>query len=135
MRSILLSTILLGACATGSLATDRETSPRLGVKLEITPAAEAGHVFPSTVDARLPSAGRLDRQILTELGRTASVEVELCVAPAGAVRSVAIARGSSLAAFDQAVLADARAWRFARLPGPATVQSCTHATVTYYPHT
>lgn len=133
---VLLSALLLGACATGTLGLDREVAPRARVTLDLAPHAdaEATRRFPALVDARLPSADRLGREIRTELGEAASVEVTLCVAAAGTVETIEITRSSRLPSFDAAVKADAPAWQFERRPGPAGLRSCERATITYRPH-
>lgn len=127
-----LSLSTLGACATRAAVVDPGGTSRgvAGVHLELAAPADATHTFPALVAAALPSADRLGRQIRFELGTTAAVEVELCVA-GGAVASVAITRPSRLPAFDASVVSDARAWRFAALPGPRELRTCERATVTY----
>lgn len=124
----------LGACATTLTDLDREPSARAGsaVRLDLVPHGDANHTFPALVDAKLPGADRLARQITFELGATAAVDVELCVA-GGTVASIAITKPSGLPAFDAAVTEDARAWQFAPLPGPTHLKSCEQATITYRP--
>ncbi len=134
MKSVLLSALMFAACATtGNPTLDRETHAGSRVQLDLVPHAVATRVFPSAIDPRLPSADRVAHQIRAELGEAASIEVRLCVAPQGRVSSVEVLRGSELAVFEQAVLADAMGWRFAALPGPASVQTCERATITYRP--
>jgi len=133
--SLALGSLILGACAAGSVATPRDTTSgaRVHLDLAVRPTAEASRTFPEVVAASLPSADRSARQIRHELGETASVEVQLCVAASGQVDSIAITRSSNLAAFDAAVIADARSWRFAATPGPEALRTCERATITYRP--
>jgi TonB family protein len=135
MKSVLLSALMFAACATtGTPTLDRETHAGSRVQLDLVPHADATRVVPAAIDPRLPSADRIAHQIRAELGEAASIEVRLCVAPQGRVSSVEVLRGSDLAVFEQAVIADAMSWRFAALPGPANVQTCERATITYRPH-
>lgn len=135
LRCLVLGSLLLAACATTRAVVEPDASPRTGaVRLDLVPAAaDTLRTFPALVEARLPGADRMARSIRHELGEAASLEVRLCVATAGHVESIAITRGSRLPAFDAAVIADARAWRFAALPGPAHLRTCEQATVTYRP--
>lgn len=132
---VLISGLVLGACATGTVGLDRETAPRSGVQLDLVRHgdADATRTFPALVAAQLPGADGLATEIRTELGQTASLEVHLCVAPGGTVRSIEVTRSSNLPAFDQAVVTDARHWQFAALPGPAELRTCERATITYRP--
>jgi len=136
MKSVLLLSGLLAACATTSTPTTLEPEPHTGsrVQLDLAPHADATRVFPAAMDPRLPSADRLAPQILAELGDRASIEVRLCVAPEGRVSSVEVLKSSSLQVFDQSVMTDAMRWQFAAQPGPETVRTCERATITYRPH-
>jgi len=134
MKSVLSAVFLVSACATtATTPLEREAHAGPRVQLELVPSAGAERVFPQAIDPRLPGADRLAPQIRAELGDTASIEVKLCVAPEGRVDSVEVTRGSSLAAFDHSVMADAMRWRFAPMPGPANVRTCERATITYRP--
>jgi TonB family protein len=136
MKSILLLSTLLAACATTSTPSmfDREAHSGSRVQLDLAPHADASRVFPAAIDPRLPSADRLAPQILAELGDAASIEVKLCVVPEGTVSSVEVLKSSSLPVFDQSVMTDALRWQFAAQPGPQSVRSCERATITYRPH-
>ncbi len=135
MKTVLMSAMLLGACATTGTATlDREARAGSRVRLDLVPHADGTRVVPAAIDPRLPSADRVAHQIRAELGDAASIEVKLCVAPGGRVSSVEVLRSSTLAAFDDSVMADAMHWEFAAQPGPASVRSCERATITYRPH-
>ncbi len=137
-----LSTIGLvtfSACATGAtpLLDPHDSAPRAQVQLDFTAPATDGAVgasFPAVVEPRLPSADRIAPRIRTLLGETASADVHLCVAPAGNVTSVALARGSTMPAFDHAMMNDVTAWQFAAQPGPATVRTCERFTISYRTH-
>lgn len=129
-----------GACATtGTRGLEAGASPRTGLHLELGPTRTAGDpaaaawTFPALVAAPVPRADRLVDEIRTELGERASLEVRLCVAPAGQIRELVITRGSRLAALDQAILADAAHWVFAATPGPARLRTCERATIVYRP--
>ena len=91
-------------------------------------------MFPKVIDPQLPSADRVGRAIELRLGDQARVGVRLCVTPAGHVAKVEIAKSSTMALFDDAVLADVQDWRFAALPGPETLRSCAIATIVYRLH-
>lgn len=139
MKFVLPALALLscfGACATTStLHADRDEPSGSSVRLDLVPHADATRAFPEVVAVRLPTADRLAGPIRHELGDTASVEVRLCVAAAGRVESIAITRSSNLPAFDDSVMTDAKSWQFAAMPGPATLRTCEHATITYRPRT
>lgn len=129
--------LLCAACAAGGVAVDREAAPHVAPRFEVTAAADTVRVFPVAEDPRLPSADRLSRRIRAELGEVASADVRLCVAPDGRVQGVEIVRGSSLAAFDQALMHDIAGWQFSKLPRSsrtANLRNCETATIHYRPH-
>jgi len=139
MKSVTLSAFLIsftaGACATTGIPTEQgEMRTGAQVQLDLVPHADASRVVPQAIDPRLPSADRVAHQIRAELGESASVEVRLCVLPEGNVSSVEVLRGSTMAAFDRSVIADAMRWQFAALPGPESVRTCEVAKITYRPH-
>ena len=113
---------------------DRDSAPSARVQLDLTTNAGAQPAFPTALDPALPSVDRISHNVRAALGDMATAEIDLCVAPSGSVTKVEIARSSNLEAFDEAVLRDARAWRFASLPGPDTLQSCRRATIAYRAH-
>lgn len=120
----------LSACATTG-ALDREVvGARASVQLDRR-AGGAAPAFPTAVEPSVPSIDRIAYSVRARLGEVATAELELCVAPNGEVTKVALAKSSSFEAFDDALVRDAHDWRFAAMPGPATVQSCRHATVAY----
>ena len=131
--------MLLSACATtGTLGIDPQPSSH--ARVELVPLAADGttQVSPQAIDPQLPSADRLARVIDAQLG-VASVDVKLCVTPAGHLASASLERSSSLAAFDHAVLSDVARWQFAAQPGPETLhgsplQTCEISTIVYRPH-
>jgi TonB family protein len=134
MKSILALSILLTACATSAGALNGDRSPRLGASIDLTPRGpDTVRVVPTAIDAALPTADRIANQIRDELGTAPSVEAELCVTPAGRVASASLVRGTTMPAFDQAVLRDAASWQFDALPGPATLKTCQRTTITYVP--
>jgi HAE1 family hydrophobic/amphiphilic exporter-1 len=48
--------------------------------------------------------------------------------------SAQLVRGSGLADFDQALLRDVSAWQFSKMAGPASLQTCERAQITYHPY-
>jgi TonB family protein len=131
--AVLSLCLLAAACATGAFAVDRETAPHVAPRIEMTAAADTARVLPVARAPELPSADRMYRQILTELGGVASADVRLCVAPDGSVQDVRIVRGSSLAAFDQALVHDVSDWQFWGMRGSSTahLRNCEIATIRY----
>jgi len=95
----------------------------LGIAAPAT--ALAGRKLADTPE--LPSADRIDPWIRARFGAIASVDLRVCTASDGHVVSVDLLRGSSLPAFDRAVVTDVKAWQFE--PGPA---SCARTTVMYH---
>jgi TonB family protein len=125
---------LLSACATtGALGVDPQPSSHARVAL-VPAAADTAQVIPQAIDPQLPTADRLARLIDAQLGEQASVDVRFCVTPAGRVASAKLERSSRLQLFDDAVMTDLQAWRFAAQPGPATLKTCESATIVYRPH-
>jgi TonB family protein len=130
-----LPALLLSACATtGTLGVDHDPSSHARVSLVPVSGLETAQLVPQAIEPRLPSADRLAHVIDARLGTEASVDVRFCVTPAGRLASATLERGSTLAAFDDAVLNDVRDWQFAAQPGPETVKTCEIATVVYRPH-
>src|SRR5688572_20691282 len=131
-----LYALLLSACATtGTLGIDPQSSTHGRVSLvPVASDTMTAQLTPRAIDPRLPSADRLARVIDAQLGEQASVDVQFCVTPGGHVSSAKLQRSSTLAAFDQAVLADVAHWQFAAQPGPETVKTCERATIVYRTH-
>ena len=127
--------VMASACATtGALGVDPQSSQHARVELVPPAADDTAQVFPKVLAPELPSADRLGRAIEVRFGEQASVDVHLCVTPAGQVSSAELRRGSTMDLFDQAVLSDVRDWQFAAQPGPGTVKSCEIATIVYRTH-
>ena len=82
----------------------------------------------------LPSADRIARVVEARLGTTAMVDVHYCISPQGRVTEAKLERGSSLEAFDQAVMSDIVNWRFTAQPGSDTLRTCEIATIVYRAH-
>jgi hypothetical protein len=119
------------ACATGGVA--RDTAPPVHVVLD----DDTSTIFPAARNPQLPSADRLSSTIRSGLGEVASADIRLCVRPDGRVQAVDLVRGSSVAAFDEAVLRDAAEWQFSDMPGSSTpigLRTCRVATISYRPH-
>jgi TonB family protein len=115
--------LLLGACAAG--AAHHEPA---------RPAAAAGVAFQAPISHRVPSVDRIAYAIRMQLNGLATAELDLCVAPAGNVVAVTLAKSSSMTEFDAALLRDARRWQFATLPGPSSVQHCRRQLIEYRAH-
>jgi TonB family protein len=132
------SCVLLAACATGA-GFDHAPTP-LSVRFA---AEDLEPTFPAAKNPQLPSADRISGVIKSELGPQATADVKLCVTPDGHVQAVELVRGSSLTAFDQAVLHDTAEWQFSGLPGNgdrhgnarvSNLRTCGVTTITYRPH-
>jgi TonB family protein len=134
MKTILALSVLLTACATSGSALHGDRSSRLGTSIALTPREpETMRVVPAAIAPRLPSVDRMAAQVREQLGTAPAVEAELCVTPIGRVASAAVVRGTTMPAFDQAVLRDVASWQFDALPGPATLKTCQRTTITYVP--
>ena len=134
-HTALLSSVVFAACAsTGSLGIDPQSSTHARVNLVPAVTADTSQVVPRALDPQLRSADRLARLIDAQLGERASLDVRLCITPAGRVSSATVERGSTLAAFDDAVMSDVASWQFAAQPGPASLRTCETATIVYRPH-
>jgi len=125
--------MLAAACATGGATLDRELGPHAAVRFEVKAADESDARFPAAKNPRLPSADHLADVIKSRLGGTASADVWLCVAPDGHVQGLSLVRGSSLAAFDAAVLHDAADWQFSGNTFASSLRTCGTATISYRP--
>lgn len=141
MKFFAFSTLLVAACASGSTAIDvvpqgptGEPVSRVGARLDLSTARSAELKIVSPIDPELPTADRISASIRHVLGDEASVQVEMCVSPAGHVVTARLLEGSTLKVFDKAVMRDVMAWQFEQMPGPANVKSCQRRTITYKPH-
>jgi TonB family protein len=122
--------LLFAACATGGVARDPSA-------VRVVLDDETSKIFPAAKNPQLPSADRLSDTIRAGLGEVASADIRVCVRPDGRVQAVDLVRGSSLAAFDEAVLHDAADWQFSGMPGSSTpigLRTCRVATISYRPH-
>jgi TonB family protein len=135
MSKLVIASLLLSACATTG-ATLEHNNPAPHARIQFDPSAVTGvkAAFPEAIEPRVRAVDRIAHLVRARLGGVATAQLELCVAPAGKVTKVTLARSSSFETFDAALLQDAQAWRFASLPGPTTVQSCRHATISYTAH-
>lgn len=138
LKTLLVSLVIAGCAPIGSNAggspLGRPTATK--VRLDLAPATgstsdAARLAFPAPVSVTAPSIDRIAATVRAALGDAATAELDLCIAVDGSVASAKISHSSSLAPFDQALLRDARSWRFATMPGPASLQSCRRATVRY----
>jgi TonB family protein len=125
---------LITACVTsGSLGGEHVTTPRARVTLVPFEPDATLRVLPQALEPMLPSADRLAPVIAHRLGERATVDVRYCVGASGRLVSAALARGSTLPAFDHAVMTDIVDWRFTPQPGPDHLRSCQVATIVYRP--
>jgi TonB family protein len=131
MSKLAILALSLSAFATTSSLLEPTTGAGTKVRLDLTTTKAAATVFPSVVEPAVPSVDRIAHSIRARLGSTAIAELELCVSPAGNVTKVALAKTSTFEAFDAALVRDAEAWRFAAMPGPASLQSCRRARIAY----
>ncbi len=136
MNKLALLAVLASACATGghTLVAERESAPHAAIQLDFAKGADTAAVFPRAIEPMVPSVDRIGREVRGTLGDTATAQVDLCVSAAGKVTKASLVRGSSFSEFDQALLRDIEDWRFSSLPGPASLQTCERATVTYHPY-
>jgi TonB family protein len=116
------------ACATPALA-DGHADTHVHVNLMAGPGAMKS-TLPPVVSSELPSADRIHGRIKFLLGDSVTASVRVCVAPSGQVSNVKLVHGSSYAQFDQALMTDAREWKFAA-KGAAT--NCEDISVSYHP--
>jgi TonB family protein len=127
--------IALPACVTSAVTTDTDPAwPHARAQFDGRVHADADLAAPVervALAPALPSVEHVRGRVRYEAGAEPSASLRVCVAAAGGVTSVALERGSMSAVFDDAVLADVRAWRYAPLPGPATAQTCQRATIVY----
>lgn len=105
-------------------------------RVVLAPLTDDGTIrlVPHALEPLLPSADRISRVIEARLGTEAMVDVRYCVSPQGRVTEAKLERGSSLDAFDQAVMSDIVTWQFTAQPGPESLRTCELATVVYRPH-
>lgn len=126
MMKTALFLMLVGCATTGAIGPggDHDASPHTGVRVDL--AAN----FPRTAKApELPSADAMSSRVRERLGAEAAVRVQMCVSTDGEVSSVKMLHGTTMEMFDQAVLRDAAAWKFAAV-GTA---SCAPTTIIYRP--
>ncbi|MBS1118926.1 MAG: hypothetical protein H6Q90_1154 [Deltaproteobacteria bacterium] len=133
--SKLAALIIVSACAPSSTVGSRmpaEASPHGRIQFDPHATGDAAPAsFPAALELSVPAVDRVAHLVRARLGETATAELELCVSPDGHVAKAELVRGSSLAAFDRALVHDAESWQFATLPGPASVQSCRRTTIAY----
>jgi TonB family protein len=135
MSKLAILALFASACATGrTVVADHDNAPRARIQLELTGSNDTTAVFPAALDPVMPSVDRIGREVRGTLGSTASAQIDLCVSPAGNVTRLALVQGSSFSDFDQALLRDVNAWQFESMPGPAGVQTCERAKITYRPY-
>ena len=133
MNKLAVLAIALSACATvgRTQLADTDHAPRARVHVDIARHADTVTAFPSAIAPTLPSVDRIGREVRGTLGETATAQLDLCVSTSGKVTKIALAESSSFADFDRALLHDARGWRFSTMPGPASLQTCERAKITY----
>jgi len=122
LATLLTVVTTAAACATSPLDGG-------GTTPTAAPRVPAAPILRTPIDPALPGVERLGRSVFTSPGELAIADLDLCVSPGGRVPSVVLARGTGYWAFDAAVVRDAKAWRFATLPGPETVETCRRVQV------
>ncbi|NVB85521.1 MAG: TonB family protein [Kofleriaceae bacterium] len=132
-QRLFLAGLLFTGCATTGLPSNLDRTEHARVELAPLRANDTVELVPRAIEPGLPSADRISRTIYAELGDVASVEVHYCVSPAGKLTDAELVRGSSLPAFDDAVMTDLRSWHFDVQPGPESLQTCDRATIVYRP--
>ena len=131
----LITSSSIAGCATGAgFVTDSDSAPGTRVRLELAGSSDTTAVFPRAIDPSLPSVDRIGREVRGTLGDVARAQLELCVSSAGNVTTASLVEGSGFADFDAALLRDVGAWRFSTMAGPATLQTCERAKVSYHPY-
>lgn len=121
MTKLALVVAVAGACA-GSRSVP-VVAPNDGARIE-----------PQALQHRVPTVDRISYAVRMQMNGIAAAELDLCVAPAGDVVKVTLAKSSSMTEFDAALLRDARRWKFSALPGPTSVQGCRRHLVEYRAH-
>jgi len=132
----ILALVTASACATGrsTLVAEGDNAPHARVKLELAQHADTTAIFPALIDPAMPKVDRIGREVRGTLGDRASAQIDLCVSPQGKVTKVSLVESSSFGEFDTALLRDVNEWKFAAMPGPANVQTCERAKITYHPY-
>ena len=140
MSKLAILSLVLAACTAGGMGIDQPTTPQSAPRAKVqfhTGAVDADGARAlslAAIEPSLPSVDRMAHQVRARLGDTATAELKLCVSPAGQVTKVELFQRTSFEAFDAAVVRDAQSWKFAAMPGPATVQTCDRATISYRAH-
>jgi TonB family protein len=130
-----VSFLSICACASGSsLGVGHQSAQHTGLRLDLSSSSDSSVQFPAAIEPAVPSVDRISRAVFATLGDTASAQLDLCVSPSGRVTKLELAQSSSMPELDEALLRDARTWRFASMPGPDSVQICKRASVTYRPY-
>jgi TonB family protein len=120
MKSAVLLSVILGACATGEPIGQVE-APRA------RPTQDAQKVPHRRTAAEFPSARRIAPRLLVEGPMTAAVD--LCVRPNGDTALVRLRESSGDRNFDRAILEDVQQWKYE----PSDHVSCEQATINYVP--
>jgi TonB family protein len=108
-----------------ALVAAAHADPR--VRITIT---EEQPALPPAYDPKLPSAEKIAGRIKAVVGNSVTAAIRVCVAPIGSVASVSLVRASAFAPYDQAVMTDARAWKFVARFGDT---ACAIVNVSYDP--
>lgn len=117
----------LAACASGE-----PVSQVARATLAVAPTSAIVSQFPSRRSVpELPRARALPARALGDNPLTARLEV--CVSPHGDTASVRLQGSSGDRVFDDAIVDDVAAWRYAPFAAPANAIACEHTTVTFVP--
>jgi TonB family protein len=133
-KLVILASLSLSACAIGGggFGATRDLAPSAKVQLSTRAAPDGARTaFPRVIAPALPRVDWFAYQIRARLGDDSAATVRLCVSAAGRVTKVALVKGTTFEAFDQALVRDVEEWQFAPQPGPANVEACHQARIAY----
>jgi TonB family protein len=144
---IIIAAALLSGCASTSVPGLSSSSSPTGIPRILahpattvietpnrTDPAEAAPWFPERMsDLVLPSARPLNGWLRDTGHDTLRASLRLCVAPDGSTASVDLEDSSGVPAFDDAALADVKAWRYQPFPAPEHLRTCKPITLVYSP--
>jgi TonB family protein len=132
---VALTGLAVSGCATTALPTDHAANAGAHARVVLAPVRpdDTVRIVPHAIEPMLPSADHIARMIEMRVGNEAEVDVRYCVSPAGTIVSAQLARRSTYAPFDRAVMHDIVDWKVAPQPGPASLDTCQSATIIYRP--
>ena len=136
--STILPALVVGVLSIGCAATEYQRSslpegsgsaPRLELTVDDASAAPS---FPARItEPSAPAAAdRLAARLVADQGGRARTDVRLCVAGDGAVADVSLVRSSGIDSLDDALIAEARTWRYQPL-ALASATVCQDVAIAY----